>query len=321
MPYRQTTVAGLPALALFNEELELVAVPSAGARITHLRRRNGREWLWRNPQLPLSVPPIEIPRHPTIYVDRYDSGGWDECFPTVGACPLPGAPADAPPLPDHGELWCAEWQHDLLANAEITTWRSVVTCRTVPAEFQREITLDGDRIHFDYRLRSLGTEPFPYLWCAHPLFTLQPGTLLELPGVSRARVAAVQGRHDFSVGSEVPWPLDGGAGFRVPETGGWAAKLFLESAGTGGARLTDPTRGETLELQWDATEVPLVGLWLNLGGWSPAGEPYVNLAIEPCLAAPDRLDEAVESWGLAPILPPQGERVWRLTVALREPDF
>ena len=35
--------------------------------------------------------------------------GWDECFPTVGPCPLPGAAPGAPPLPDHGELWGASW--------------------------------------------------------------------------------------------------------------------------------------------------------------------------------------------------------------------
>jgi len=320
MPYRQTTVAGLPALSLYNDDLELLAVPSAGARITHLRRRRGREWLWRNPVLPLAVPPIEPPTSPTAYVDRYDSGGWDECFPTVGPCPLPGAdPAVA--LPDHGELWCAEWQHDLLANAEVTTWRSVTQCRTVPAEFQREVTLDGEAIQFDYRLRSKGAVPFPYLWVAHPLFAIQPGTLLELPGVSRARVGAVRGRHDLRPGDEVAWPLDGGLGFTVPAIGGWAALLYLESASEGLARLTDPARGEILELHWDATDIPFLTLWLNMGGWAPAGDPYVNLAVEPSLATPTQLDEAAAIPGMAPILPPKGERAWRLTVTLRETNF
>jgi galactose mutarotase-like enzyme len=320
MPYRQTTVAGLPALSLYNDDLELVAVPSAGARVTHLRRRNGREWLWRNPVLPLSVPPIELPTTPTAYIDRYDSGGWDECFPTVGACALPDT-VPARPLPDHGELWCAEWQHDLLANGEVTIWRSVAHCRTVPASVQREVTLDGDAIHFDYRIRSLGDAPFPYLWAAHPLFAIQPGTLLELPGVSRARVGAVHGRHDLASGEMVTWPLDNERGLVVPERGGWAMNLFMESAAPGLARLTDPTRGETLELHWDAAEIPFVTLWLNFGGWGPAGEPYVNLAVEPCLAVPTTLDEAAAIPGMAPILPPSGERAWRLTVTLRETNF
>jgi galactose mutarotase-like enzyme len=232
-------------------------------------------------------------------------------------------PGSAPPrpLPDHGELWCAEWQHDLLANEAVTTWRSVTKCRTVPAEFQREVPLDGEALHFDYRLRSLGTAPFPYLWAAHPLFAIQPGTLLELPGVSRARVGGVHGRHDLATGETVIWPLDGGTGLVVPETGGWAMNLFMESAAEGIARLTDPTHGEALELHWDATAIPFVTLWLNFAGWGPAGESYVNLAIEPCLAVPTQLDEAVAHPGMAPILPPSAERLWRLTVTLRETNF
>ena len=320
MPYRQTTVAGLPALSLYNEDLELLALPGIGARITHLHRRNGREWLWRNPVLPFGVPPIELPLSPTAYIDRYDSGGWDECFPTVGPCAMPGADP-AVSLPDHGELWCAEWQHDLLANDEVTTWRSVTRCRTVPAEFQRKVTLDGAAIHFDYRLRSTGAAPFPYLWAAHPLLAIQPGTLLELPGVSRARVGGVHGRHDLATGDTVTWPLDGGTGVLVPETGGWAMNLFMESAAIGLARVTDPTRGEMLEFHWDAAAIPFVTLWLNFGGWGPAGEPYLNLAVEPCLAVPTQLDEAAAMAGMAPILPPSGERAWRLTVTLRETNF
>jgi hypothetical protein len=61
VPFRQTTVAGFPAIALRSEEIEVVAVPAIGMKLTHLRRLRGREWLRGS-----------------------DSGGWDECFPTAG---------------------------------------------------------------------------------------------------------------------------------------------------------------------------------------------------------------------------------------------
>ncbi|HEX7336364.1 MAG TPA: hypothetical protein VF252_04065, partial [Gemmatimonadales bacterium] len=67
-------------------------------KVTNFRRLNGREWLWRSDQIPLA------PARPgASYVETADSGGWDECFPTVGPCPVPGAPPGTPPLPDHGE--------------------------------------------------------------------------------------------------------------------------------------------------------------------------------------------------------------------------
>jgi len=323
MPFRQTTVADLPAVSLYNDVLELIGLPSVGARVTHLRLRGrGREWLWHNPVLPFTVPPAEPGPAPDVYVDRFDSGGWDECFPTVGACPRPGAPEGSPLLPDHGELWHAAWRHDLFTVGGLTTWRSIAECRTVPAVFTRRIELAeaeaGDGVTFRYSLRSTGSEPFPYLWSAHPLLTAQPGTRLELPGVSRVRVASAQGRNDLVLGSEIPWPLDQAGMFIMPPAEGWAAKLFAASPPEGRAVITDPLRGEALELAWDGGEVPWLGLWLNPGGFGPAGAPHYTLGIEPCLAAPDRLDGAVNDWRVAPILRPGEERAWRLTVVLRE---
>src|SRR5690349_24928658 len=120
MSYRQTTVAGFPAVALRNDEIEVVAVPTVGMKLTHLRKLRGREWLWRNPELPLA-----LPKPGASFVDTADSGGWDECFPTVGPSPMPGAPAGAPALPDHGELWSADWVSSLYEDGERSEERRV----------------------------------------------------------------------------------------------------------------------------------------------------------------------------------------------------
>ena len=103
MPFRQVNVSGFPAVALRSSDVEIVVVPALGAKITNLRRLPGREWLWRSDQIPLAPP---IPG--ASYVETADSGGWDECFPTVGPCLLPENPAVL--LPDHGELWSAPWE-------------------------------------------------------------------------------------------------------------------------------------------------------------------------------------------------------------------
>ena len=317
MPYRQLTVAGLPAIGLYNDTVELIAIPGAGARITNLRRRAGREWLWRNPRLAFRLPPDPPPEGPTAYVDGYDSGGWDECFPTI----QPGRTADGRVLPDHGDLWGAHWRHDLLASAEATSWRSSTTTRSVAAEFSREVSVGADgvaSVSFRYLLRGLESAPVPYFWSAHPLFGIQPGTRLTIPGVSRARVASVHGRDDWRVGDDIPWPPGGGETFTVPDAGGWAAMLLVTPPADAGVELRDPTRGETLAMHWDAAEIPAIGLWLNCGGWAPTGEPYWNLAVEPCLALTTAIAPGAPGAALAPILPPHGERAWGLTVTLRD---
>src|SRR2546422_10744206 len=139
MPYRQTTVAGFPAVALRSADVEVVAVPAIGMKLTHLRRLRGREWLWRNDQVPLA-----LPRAGTSYDETADSGGWDECFPTVAPSPLPGAPPESPALPDHGELWSAEWASSVYEHAEGTTLAGTARGVRLPYEFHRGGALDRD---------------------------------------------------------------------------------------------------------------------------------------------------------------------------------
>ena len=317
MSFRQTKVSGFPAVALRSAELEVVAVPSIGMKLTNLRRLSGREWLWRSDQIPLA-----LPEQGTSYVETADSGGWDECFPTVGPCPIPGAPENTPLLPDHGELWSALWSSSVYDHAGGTTLVGSAEGRAFPYEFQREVILDPQQpvVRFRYRLRHGGNTPFPWIWSSHPLLNVQPGSELTLSGVTQVKIDAVHGRDDLSENDVVSWPgaIGGNADrFTFPEKGGWAIKLFGDLTGESTLRLTDPRKGEQLEMVVRAAEVPQVGVWINCQGWAPPGrKPYYNLALEPCIGAPDRLDVAVSDWRTAQILQPGEEREWSLEVRL-----
>jgi galactose mutarotase-like enzyme len=316
--FRQTTVSGFPAVALGSAELEAVVVPVLGAKISHLRRPGGREWLWRNPAIPFSLPDPA-----RSYIEGADSGGWDECFPTVGPSPLPGAdPGDAW-LPDHGELWAASWASTVYERRGATTLLATARGRALPYEFSRELTIEADEpvMRLRYLLRHTGAESFPWIWSAHPLFIVQPGDELELAGVTDVRVDAVHGRQDLRSGERVVWPgaIGEGAGdrLRLPLPRGWAAKLFAEAGPEGRCAIVDVARQERLEMRAPRAEVPHVGVWINSAGWAPPGiDPYYNLALEPCIGAPDRLADAVERWGTAQTLSPGEERSWSLEVRL-----
>jgi galactose mutarotase-like enzyme len=320
MSFRQTSVSGFPAVALRSTSLEIVAVPEIGMKLTNLRRLDGREWLWRSDQIPLAPP---IPGGAS-YVETADSGGWDECFPTVGPCPIPGAPVGTPELPDHGELWAASWTSSVYEHSEGTTLAGSAQGTVFPYEFNRQITLDPKEpvARFRYRLRHTGHTPFPWIWSSHPLLNIQPGSELTLPGVSQVKVSAVHGRDDFHENDIVSWP--GGIGgeaerFTLSSEGGWAAKLFADLGPEGRMRLTDPRRGEQLEFVVDPSDVPQVGIWINNRGWAPPRRTnYYNLALEPCIGAPDRLDIAAQDWETAQMLQPGQEREWSLEVWLRD---
>jgi galactose mutarotase-like enzyme len=319
MPFRQTTVSGLPAIALRTDELEVVAVPSLGMKLTNLRRPRGREWLWRNDQIALAQP-----RQDASFVETADSGGWDECFPTVGPSPIPGTPQGSPSLPDHGELWSAPWASSAYEHAGGVTLAASATGRLLPYEFHREVTLDRSEpvMRFRYRLRNTGDSPFPWIWSAHPLLNVQPGTTLQLPSVHQVRLDAVHGLPELSPGDIVSWPDafggDGGR-FSFPDGGAWAVKLFGDVGRSGRMVLTDPRRGERLEMVVRQEEVPQVGIWINNRGWAPTGrQAYYNLGLEPAIGAPDRLDEAVRDWNTAQTLRPGEERSWGVEVWLLE---
>jgi galactose mutarotase-like enzyme len=318
--FRQTMVSGFPAIALRSEDLEVVAVPTIGMKLTHLRRLRGREWLWRSDQTPLA-----LPRPGASYVETADSGGWDECFPTVGPSPLPGAPASTPPLPDHGELWSADWASSVYDHAEGTTLESTTRGIRLPYEFHRAVTVERGApvVRMRYHLRHTGGAPFPWIWSAHPLFNVQPGTIVELAGVRQVKLDQVHGRDDVRRDDVVSWPgaLGGDPDrFTLPADGHWAVKLFGDVGPEGRMALTDPRAGERLEVVVRPEEVPQVGVWINCGGWAPGGRrPYYNLALEPCIGAPDRLADAVESWGTARTLAPGEEQRWALEVKLPAP--
>jgi hypothetical protein len=184
MSFRQTSVSGFPAVALRSSTIEIIAVPAIGMKLTNLRRVDGREWLWRSDQIPLAPP-----RPGASYVDTADSGGWDECFPTVGPSMVPGAEPGTPLLPDHGELWSASWTSSVYDGADGTTLAASAVGIRFPYEFQRRITLDPHEpvLHFRYRLRHTGDSPFPWIWSSHPLLNVQPGSVLAVPGVNRMK--------------------------------------------------------------------------------------------------------------------------------------
>ncbi len=313
MSYRQVQVSGFPAVALRSAELEVVVIPALGGKLTNLRRLKGREWLWRSDQIPLAAP-----RAGTSYVETADSGGWDECFPTVGPCPMPGRPGLQ--LPDHGELWSLPWECRVYDFAEGTGFTGTAVGSLLPYEFHREVILDRQEplVRFQYRLRHLGDAPFPWIWSAHPLFNVRPGTTLTLPSVHEVRVDAAVGRREGR-GDVLAWPPAGAASMVLPEGERWAMKLFGDIGASGRAILTDPAMGEQLEFVVPSEQVPQVGIWINCHGWAPEGKrPYYNLAVEPCIGAPDRLDDAVDSWHLAQMLAPGETREWGFEVWLPE---
>lgn len=302
-------------------ESSLKIFPALGGKIASLHLA-GREWLWTSDVTPYRVPDETMRGDDASYVELADTGGYDECLPTVGACTLPEAtPAfGGLRLPDHGELWSQQPSVDVSRGRQgeqvTLTWLG----RRMPYRFERSATLAADgRLTMRYAMNNLGKAPLPFLWSAHPLLPLTDYTRLHLPLGARMRVDAVHGLPAATMLADHRWPVlragerDLDLAQPSATTDGTACKVFLDlPAGSVVAGIEE--EGVRLDVTLDGGEVTHFGLWINNRGWTPFehGRPYRNLGFEPCIGAPDSLANALGGWESAAWLAPGESRTWTL---------
>jgi galactose mutarotase-like enzyme len=289
-------------------------VPSLGGKIAQLEL-GGRQWLWTNDAIPYA-----LSDETASYAETADTGGYDECFPTVATCKVPtwikgfgGAV-----LPDHGELWSQTPSIEVRTSpdgqAATTTWMG----RRLPYRVTREVrvTPTGD-VECSYEAVNTGTDRVPFIWAAQPMLPLTSATRIELPNATRLHVYS---QHEIQLGigaTDLRWPMIRSAGRLLDMSNPaavakkFACKLFLEMREGRAAIVEGDVR---LEVTFDVANVPNFGLWINRGGWTPLkrGKPYSNLAFEPCIGAPDTLEEALGAWKNAHWLEGGKTRRWQL---------
>ncbi|AKF11495.1 hypothetical protein [Sandaracinus amylolyticus] len=293
-------VQGFRAVRIQRGSTTLVVVPALGAKIASIHAA-GREWLWTSATIP-----YRAPIDGASYVETADSGGFDECFPTVSPCTLPGGVT----LPDHGELWAVEPEIDARDSTLSARW----TGRRAKYVFERRIDVDpSGAVTMRYAATNSGNVRMPFSWSSHPLMPLTNDVTLVLPKDAITRVDA---QHDIDLGghgAEHRWPVIAGHDMTRPAALGrhYATKLFValgdvKTVGLAveGARLTAELEG-----------IPDFGLWINHRGWTPfeGGTPYLNFGFEPCIGAPDSLARALEpGWENAHWLAAGETRRWAM---------
>jgi hypothetical protein len=294
-----------------------VLIPALGGKITEMELA-GRQWLWTSDVLPWS-----LPRQNSSYGESGDTGGYDECFPTVGSCRIPGwvRAYGGIEFPDHGELWSQEPKLEIETTTRgqcaVTTWQG----RKVPYRLTRlaRVAPDGTAV-FDYHVANDGGERLPFIWSSQPMLPMTPSTELRLPEGADLRVFVA---HRLQLGdhkSQHRWPFVRAAGkvydflhpYHVAKQ--YACKLFLDMPERSGRAVLREGDVE-LEVTFNTASVPQFGIWLNKRGWTPLkGEkPYLNLAFQPCVGAPDTLSDALGDWKRAQWLEPGEIRSWSLT--------
>ncbi len=312
------TLSGFDTVYVNTGVIELALMPELGGKISSLRDgRSGREWLWRHPRMAYKRVP-----HGGSYLSEADTGGWDECFPSVAPCAYPSTPWAGAAIQDHGELWSQ------LAALEIEEGADRVILRTrwqgvaLPYTFERAVTLapHSARVRFEYSATNTAEAPMPFIWSAHPLLAIEPGMQLLVPPAARFNRWAAHPVDLIGEDSDLRFPLTarGIDLATLPDVStGIALKLWSDPLPEGEGWATLRAHDGELRMRWDIAQLPQVGFWMNLGAWAgDGGAPYFNLGLEPCIGAQDSLAEAVTQRNLFATLPPRGSRAWWLEVEL-----
>jgi galactose mutarotase-like enzyme len=318
-----THVDSFQATALTNDTMRVVVIPELGGKIVSLQSRDsGREWLWRNPHLPLRQPPANASNF-----GLFDAGGWDEIFPTVDPCRVADSAWGERTLTDHGELWYRRWRtlEAEVAPDEVASLTLAVDDLKLPFRFERTLSLPAGAgpLTASYKLTNRSERSLPYIWAAHPLLAIEPGDSICLPNGTRVSSTGRVGL-EFAPDTETfSWPtvrLSSGKSLdlsRIPNRDAhFAVKLFAENVSAEGVEIVDKSQRESVCFSLTRPHVRHVGLWLNYGAWSGAGtEPYFNIGFEPTTSPHDDLNVAIQHHAALQLLRGETHR-WQIEVAV-----
>jgi len=314
----RSTIEGFDSIHVHTGVIELTLMPELGGKINSLRdARTGREWLWRHSRFAYKRVP-----HGSSYTAQSDTGGWDECFPSVAQCEYPSAPWQGAAIQDHGELWSqvAEFEMDEQEGRVKlhTRWQGIV----LPYTFTRVITLNENSaiVHVDYEVVNNADQPINYVWCIHPLLAIEPGMELHLPSSARFNVGGSIPQNLIPHEKKLQYPFEAsGLNFpSLPEIfAGCAIKIWSDPLPAGGGWASLRAHDGELQMRWDVAHLPQVAAWMNFGAWAAdGGAPYYNLGLEPCIGAQDSLNEAVNLYKLFATIQPHGTKNWWLEIEL-----
>jgi hypothetical protein len=241
-----------PAVALSTD-------PAHGGRWTSLRTSGpgpAREWLWRNPAVPVAHREAVQPRQPFV-----DAGGGEECFPSVTGDPARGH--------DHGDVWSRPWSGDEHESGVDVGGLGL----------RRRVGHERGSLRVDYSLA--GPPGTGILHAVHLLLALSDDARIEItPGTD----VVLQDHPAPGRTRSTRWP--DGDGVDLSSLGPVDGSARSAVVATDAVDVVDGEHG--LSLRWgvrgsSSAPVSLV-LWRNLGGW-PADAPYRSIGVEPLLGS------------------------------------
>jgi galactose mutarotase-like enzyme len=192
----------------------------------------------------------------------------------------------------------------------------------LPYRLEKAVRLEAADVVIDYTLVNRGDADLEFLWSAHPLLTVEPGSRIMLPSdVDELFVNYSSQNRLGSFGSTCRWPVvrstrgEERIDMLRPPSVGLADKLFTSRLSEGSCGLYKPESKECISFRFDPATVPFIGLWICQGGWPSPAHGHYTVALEPCTGRPDSLEIAIARRENA-LIRAREEKSWTLRLSL-----
>ncbi len=224
--------------------------------------------------------------------------GYDDCFPSVEACPYPGIDWR---IPDHGEVCWLNWKSregngDLVFETE---------SRALPVRLTREMHCEDAALTWKFEVYNWGDIPLPFQHVMHPLMKLDDIVRIDVPECTSVFESRTRQILPLNQAREI-------GEYLVQRPRGTATMLFLRGIRDGNIRWLYKN-GLQLAMRFPLALFPAIGIWWNNNGY-PA-EPGIErneCAFEPIPGNSSNLSEVFQHrQGLT--VPSRGRFCWQIT--------
>jgi hypothetical protein len=269
-----------------NDRIRVEILPEIGARINRIEHRgSGTDLLWHNARIEPRPVPIGA-----SYDDNF-AGGWDELFPNDLA-----GPVGSETYPDHGELWCQPWSHEIVARGPDSVTLMLRRMGAVTTTcVEKSVTLNAgeSQLRFSHRITNTGPRGLDFLWKLHPALAVDAGDRIDIPARSVELVDPTFGR--VSSPRTFAWPIahpEGGMPIdvsEVPALDGTRDFLYVYDLTDGWCALRRRALGLGFGLVFPREVFSSVWLFMTFGGW----RGLETVVLEPCTTMPKDLNVAI----------------------------
>lgn len=265
-------------MKLESSKLRIEVLPEVGGKISQIALKPDEKQLLIPPQKPyVTIPPGGS------WMD-YDMSGMDDCFPIIASGIYPCDPWKGTEFRPLGEWVYGRWE--VIAPAKEGRILMRRRGERLPYLAFKTVSLSADdTLRLDYKVENHGGCSLRYIWALHPLIQVGEAFRLNLAaGEKEFRV--YPGKPEFQV-----WPSYGSIDLSrewIPE--GKTLKIFV--AGIEEGRCDLLLDSCAIRFLYDTAKQPVLGIWFNNLGFPPGSQsPFRCIAVEPCSAASDELDE------------------------------